>query len=61
MRTTAITAPVSTRPAWIGALVRAAQELMPRDFVGRIEINAYLGGVANVNVLQSFKGVPDAE
>ena len=43
-------------PDWVQKLMAAARDLMPRDFVGQIEINAFKGGVSNVNVRQSFKG-----
>ena len=42
-------------PEWVAALIRAAKQIVPADFTGKIEINAFKGGVANVNVQQSFK------
>ena len=30
-------------------------ELVGKDFTGRLEINFFRGGVSNVNVLESFK------
>jgi len=46
---------VNVTPEWISELMRAARRIIPRDFVGKVEINAFKGGLSNVNVQQSFK------
>ncbi len=40
---------------WIQRLLRAVEGVIPKDFVGQIEVNIFKGGVSNVNVRQSFK------
>lgn len=42
-------------PQWIGRVVRSVEQAVPVDFVGRIEINVFKGGISNVRVEQSFK------
>ena len=42
-------------PEWVRALIKAVAPTIPRDFIGRIELNVFKGGIANVNVQQSFK------
>ncbi len=42
-------------PPWVEALMKVAREIVPRDFVGKIEINAFKGGISNINIQQSFK------
>jgi hypothetical protein len=42
-------------PPWVQKLFDAVKPTIPPDFVGRIEINVFKGGVSNVNVVQSFK------
>jgi hypothetical protein len=42
-------------PAWLVALLRAIRPLLPADFVGRIEINVFKGGVRNASVTHSFR------
>jgi hypothetical protein len=42
-------------PAWLRAIMRAVKPLLPRDFVGRIEIHVFRGGIANINLGQSFR------
>lgn len=42
-------------PEWVKRLMEQARDIVPRDFVGQIEINAFKGGIACVNVKQSFK------
>lgn len=46
---------MSTVPAWIVEIIRVVRPLVPRDFVGQIEVNCFLGGITNVNVKQSHK------
>jgi hypothetical protein len=52
---------MSGRPDWVDRLFDALQPVIPPEFVGRVEINVFKGGIANVNVQQSFKGEPAAE
>lgn len=42
-------------PEWVQKMIEAAKPTVPKDFVGRIEINVFKGGISNVNVVQSFK------
>lgn len=42
-------------PEWLDAIVKAIAGMMPKDFVGSIEINVFKGGISNVNVKQSYK------
>lgn len=42
-------------PGWIEQILRAMRPLIPKDFVGQVEVNCFLGGVTNVNVRQSYK------
>jgi hypothetical protein len=42
-------------PEWLRRLLAAIRPLLPRDFVGSIELNVFRGGIANVNVRQSFR------
>lgn len=42
-------------PAWVNQLFAAVKPLLPKDFVGRIEINVFQGGISNVNLTQSHK------
>lgn len=42
-------------PAWIAQLFVAAKAIIPPDFIGKIEINAFKGGISNINLNQSFK------
>lgn len=42
-------------PEWLRQLFVAIRPLIPRDFVGQIEINVFKGGVSNINLKQSFK------
>lgn len=44
-----------TQPEWVQQLFRAVRPLLPKDFVGRIEINCHKGDTGNINVIQSFK------
>jgi hypothetical protein len=37
-------------PEWVAALIHAAQQIIPADGVGTININALQGGVADVNL-----------
>lgn len=40
---------------WVTALIQSVKAVLPRDFVGQIEINVFKGGISNVNVKQSYK------
>jgi hypothetical protein len=42
-------------PEWLRRLLIAIRPLLPREFVGSIELNVFRGGIANVNVRQSFQ------
>lgn len=46
----------STKPDWLEMLFKAVKPLLPPDFIGRIEINVFKGGISNINLNQSFKG-----
>jgi len=41
-------------PEWVLRFIQAIKGAAPPDFVGRVEVNIFKGGVSNVNVLQSF-------
>jgi len=45
-------------PDWLRRILAAIRPLLPRTFVGQIEINVFEGGISNVNVRQSFKDDP---
>jgi len=42
-------------PEWLDKIVKAITGMIPSDFVGTIELNIFKGGIANVNVKQSYK------
>lgn len=42
-------------PYWVSPIVQSLKERLPKDFVGSIEINCFLGGISNVNIRQSYK------
>lgn len=42
-------------PMWIVQMLKLLRPLIPKDFVGQVEVNVYKGGISNVNVRQSFK------
>ena len=44
-------------PEWVQQLIQLleTQQLVPKTFWGRIEINCQGGGISNVNINQSFK------
>jgi hypothetical protein len=42
-------------PPYVQALIATAKAVLPKEFVGRIELNVFKGGVSNVNILQSYK------
>jgi hypothetical protein len=42
-------------PAWVREVVKVTTPHIPAEFVGRIELNVFKGGVATVAVLQTFK------
>lgn len=41
-------------PDWLRRILSVLRPAIPADFVGTIEINVFKGGIANVNVRQSF-------
>ena len=45
---------------WIEQLFAAVKPVIPAEFVGRIEINAFKGGITNIKLEQSFKAVVEA-
>jgi hypothetical protein len=42
-------------PGWISQIIKVMRTLIPKDFVGQVEVNVFKGGVSHVNVKQSFK------
>lgn len=42
-------------PLWIEQILKVMRPLIPKDFVGQVEVNVYKGGISNINVRQSFK------
>jgi hypothetical protein len=42
-------------PEWIVALARAVKEVVPREFVGQIEVNLFRGVISNILVRRSYK------
>ena len=45
----------ATPPSWLVPILQVVRERIPKDFVGQIEVNCFLGGITNVNVRQSYK------
>lgn len=41
---------------WVKALMQAAKQIVPKDFVGNVQLNCFQGGITNANVTQSVKG-----
>jgi len=44
-------------PLWVREIMRTVKEVVPREFVGQIEINVFRGGISNINLKQSYKDV----
>lgn len=42
-------------PDWVATLMKAIAPIVPKDFVGQVEVNCFQGGITNVNVRQSYK------
>jgi len=42
-------------PEWVLQLIGFTKKVIPPEFVGKVEVNAFKGGVSNVNVTQSYK------
>ncbi len=42
-------------PDWVSKIMQAAKPVLPKDFVGKVEVNVFKGGITNVNVHQSYK------
>lgn len=42
-------------PDWVLRLIAYAKQILPPEFVGKVEVNVFKGGVSNVNVTQSYK------
>jgi hypothetical protein len=45
---------------WVAKVRAAVRPLIPKEFVGQIEINCLKGEISNINVRQSFKPEPDS-
>jgi hypothetical protein len=41
---------------WVQRLIVAGEKIIPKDFHGKVEINARGGKISNVNITQSIKG-----
>jgi hypothetical protein len=46
---------MSETAEWVQRVRAAILPLVPKTFVGSIEVHCFLGGVANVVIKQSFK------
>lgn len=46
---------MSATRCWVDQLFAAVKPVIPAEFVGRIEINAFKGGITNIKLEQSFK------
>jgi hypothetical protein len=42
-------------PAWLRVILRAIKPLLPADFVGQIQINAFKGGITTAAVDQTYR------
>ena len=42
-------------PEWVDKLIYTITPLLPKNFIGQIEINCVQGAVGNINLKQSFK------
>jgi hypothetical protein len=42
-------------PAWLQELMRLTKEVVPKDYIGQIEINLFRGVISNVNLKRSYK------
>jgi hypothetical protein len=40
---------------WVMRIMRAVTPLLPKGFVGQIELNCVNGTIGNVNIKQSFR------
>lgn len=47
-------------PEWLQQALQTIRPLVPKEFVGQIEINVYKGGISNINLRQSFKDEKDS-
>jgi hypothetical protein len=42
-------------PEWVRQIIKAVNAAIPKDFIGKLEVNCVNGHVGNVNVNQSYK------
>ena len=42
-------------PSWLAQWFAVLKPQIPKDFVGRVEVNCFKGSISNINVHQSFK------
>lgn len=42
-------------PEWVDQIITLITPILPKNFIGQIEINCVQGAVGNVNLKQSFK------
>lgn len=54
-RLTISTADIIDSPGWVRRVQQVLLPLLPKDFVGQLEINVFKDGITNINVKQSFK------
>jgi hypothetical protein len=47
-------------PEWVLHLIAMARKVMPKDFVGQVEVNCFKGNVSNVTVKQTYKEKEEA-
>lgn len=45
---------------WVLKTMAAVRPHLPKDFVGKVEVNVFKGGITNVNIHQSFKEDSDS-
>lgn len=41
--------------SWVADVMKAVRPILPKDFVGKVEINVFKGNISNINVVQSYK------
>jgi hypothetical protein len=42
-------------PQWMRTVIETVKEVIPREFVGQLEINVFRGGISHVNLKQSYR------
>ncbi len=40
---------------WVRKLMEVAKQIIPKDFIGSVRLNCFMGGITNANVEQSVK------